>query len=60
MPLLIYPPGKESPLPIGQEAGWAPEPGLFYESLNYIIISIEADYHSYSDLSGSLPVSVFP
>jgi hypothetical protein len=24
--LLLYPPGKEQPVPIGYEAGWAPEP----------------------------------
>jgi hypothetical protein len=25
-PAALYPPGKEPPVPIGQEAGWAPEP----------------------------------
>jgi hypothetical protein len=25
-PLPIYPPGKDPPVPIGQEAGWVPEP----------------------------------
>jgi hypothetical protein len=25
-PAALYPRGKDSPVPIGQEAGWAPEP----------------------------------
>jgi hypothetical protein len=25
-PVALYPPGKGPPVPIGQEAGWAPEP----------------------------------
>jgi hypothetical protein len=25
-PAALYPPGKEPPVPIVQEAGWAPEP----------------------------------
>jgi hypothetical protein len=25
-PAVLYPPGKEPPVPIVQEAGWAPEP----------------------------------
>jgi hypothetical protein len=26
VPAVLYPPGKGPPVPIGQEAGWAPEP----------------------------------
>jgi hypothetical protein len=33
------PPGKELPVPIGKEAGWAPEPLLYaYYNYNYSLI----------------------
>jgi hypothetical protein len=40
-PAALFPPGKRPPVPIGQEAGWAPEPVWTHRPEEKSLASVE-------------------